>query len=301
MKNTVYIKHHNSGAGKWIYEGFARAWMSLGYNIKFFDNILTVGSDAKYVMTTEADLTPDGISILGIAEKSFVFVQPFKFPNPWGKHPNWVTSVSHDIAETVNNIQSIKKWTFVNNINSKDFYPWESVHYLPLAFDSFGYQLLPFDAEKNFDVCFVGGWADNGFNEKQKRIVDFLGCLQSSDLNCGFFINSGLSHEQENVVLCTSNIAINIHDEYQVKLGLDVNERVFKSLAMSGALVSDHVHEMKNLFPKVELAESPKEMLELIKQNLENVPSLLNLKEENRALILKNHTYLSRINQMVSL
>lgn len=301
MRDVVYIKSHRTGAGKWIYEGFARAWVSCGYRVKFFDDIMTLGPDAKYVMTTEVDLTLTGIQVLSSVEQSFVFVQPFKFPDPWGKHPNWITSVSAETAMLVNSIQNIKKWTFVNSTRSNGFSPWKDVHYLPLAFDSLGYQLLPFDSQKNFDVCFVGGWADNGFNEKQRRIVDFLGHLQTSGLNCGFFINSGLSHEQENIVLCTSSIAVNIHDEYQVRLGLDINERTFKSLAMTGALVSDSVFEMRNLFPEVLLAESPKEMLELIKHTLENTSDIMTIKEENRSIILKNHTYLNRIEKMVSL
>lgn len=300
MSDIVYIKSHRSGAGKWIYEGFARAWMSRGFEVKFFDDINSLQMGAKYVMTTESDLTPTGVSILSAAEKSFVFTQPFKFADPWGKHPNWISSVSPGIASTVNKIGNIKKWTFVNNTGSNDFLPWEDVQYLPLAFDSLGYQFSPVGAQSTFDVCFVGGWADNGFNEKQKRIIDFLGHMQRADLKCGFFINAGLTHEQENAVLCSSSVAVNIHDEYQIKLGLDVNERTFKSLALTGALVSDTVTEMQNLFPEVPIAKDPEEMLQMVRSILENKEELLSLKEKNRSIILKNHTYLNRIDQLMS-
>ncbi len=301
MKDAVYIKHHPHSAGKWIYEGYARAWLSLGFKVIFFNDILQVGKDAKFVMTTEADLGC-GFEVLKNVEKSFVFVQPFKFAKPWGDHPNWVTSINHELAAKINELQNIKKWTFVNNVMSEDYKPWENVHYAPLAFDSLGYHLPDLDFEKKFDVCFVGGWADNGFNEKQKRIVDHLGLLEQSGIRCGFFVNSGLTHEQENIVICSSRVALNIHDEYQVRLGLDLNERTFKSLAMTGILVSDDVKEMKIMFPHVKTSSTPTEMLETVKNYLEfSDESLFNERLTNRNLILENHTYVNRVKELMNL
>ncbi len=301
MNNTVYIKHHPHSAGKWIYEGFARAWMSLGFEVLFFNDISQIKSDARFIMTTESDIERD-MDVLGSVEKSFVFVQPFKFPEPWGRHPNWVTSVRRETAEKSNLLSSIKKWTFVNDVQNENYKPWTDVHYVPLAFDSLGYQLPDFNIEKKFDVCFVGGWADNGFNEKQKRIIDYLGPIQQSGIRCGFFINSGLTHEQENFVICSSRVAINVHDEYQVKLGLDLNERTFKSLAMNGVLVSDSVFEMKNLFPDVKISNSPEEMLKIVNGYLEiDENELKNERSRNRNMILENHTYVKRVERMMKL
>lgn len=301
MNNTVYIKHHPHSAGKWIYEGFARAWISLGFEVSFFNDISQIKSDARFIMTTESDVERD-IDVLGSVEKSFVFVQPFKFPEPWGRHPNWITSVKRETAEKSNSIASIKKWTFVNDTKNLNYRPWEDVHYIPLAFDSVGYQLPDFNIEKKFDVCFVGGWANNGFNEKQKRIIDHLSLVQQSGIRCGFFVNSGLTHEQENFVICSSRVALNIHDEYQVKLGLDLNERTFKSLALSGILASDNVSEMKNIFPGVKLASRPNEMLDIINHYLSfSEEDLLSERMRNRVDILENHTYVQRVKRMMQL
>lgn len=301
MNDAVYIKHHPHGAGKWIYEGFARAWKSLGFNVLSFSDILQIKSGARFIMTTESDIER-GTEVLKDFEKSFVFVQPFKFPEPWGRHPNWITSVSREIAEISNSIPSIKKWTFVNDVHNESYKPWNDVCYVPLAFDSLSYQLPDFSIEKKFDVCFVGGWADNGFNEKQKRIIDYLGPIQQSGIRCGFFINSGLTHNQENFVICSSRVALNIHDEYQAKLGLDLNERTFKSLAMAGILVSDSVSEMKNLFPHVKISNDPEEMLSNINRYLNlNKSDIANERFENRKMILENHTYLNRVERMIQL
>ena len=301
MKGSVYIKHHPHSAGKWIYEGFARAWMSLGFDVSFFSDISQIKSDVRFIMTTESDIER-GIGVLSSAEKSFVFVQPFSFPDPWGHHPNWITSVSRDRAESSNSIPSIKKWTFVNDVHNESYSPWGDVHYIPLAFDSLGYQLPDFNIEKKFDVCFVGGWADNGFNEKRKRIVEYLSKIQQPGIRCGFFVNSGLTHEQENFVICSSRVALNIHDEYQEKLGLDLNERTFKSLAMNGVLVSDNVAEMKNMFPSVKISNSPEEMLDAVNRYLDlDESDLTNERVRNRSMILENHTYVKRVERMMQL
>jgi hypothetical protein len=301
MNNVVYIKHHPHSAGKWIYEGFARAWKSLGFNVLFFSDISQIKSNARFIMTTESDIE-NGIDILSGVEKSFVFVQPFKFPEPWGHHPNWITSVSQESAKRSSLIPSIKKWTFVNDVYNESYKSWGDVHYVPLAFDSLGYQLPDFNIEKKFDVCFVGGWADNGFNEKQKRIIDYLGPIQQSGIRCGFFINSGLTHDQENFVICSSRVALNIHDEYQAKLGMDLNERTFKSLAMAGILVSDSVSEIKNLLPCVKISNDPVEMLSNINLYLDlNESDLANERFKNRKMILDNHTYVNRVERMIQL
>jgi hypothetical protein len=301
MKNVTYIKHHPHSAGKWIYEGYARAWEFLGFNVKFFNELSEIKNDASYVMTTESDILND-TGVLSDVEKSFVFVQPFTFPQPWGSHPNWVTSVSHECAEKTNSKKSIKKWTFVNGVHGENYKPWNEVSYFPLAFDSIGYQLPDFDIKKEFDVCFIGGWANNGFNEKQKRIIDYLSLIQRSNLKCGFFVNSGLNHNEENFVLCSSKIALNIHDEYQVQLGLDLNERTYKSLATSGILVSDNVKEMENIFPHIKLANNPEEMMDLINQYMKiDDDDLISEKIMNRNEILKNHTYIKRVERMLQI
>jgi hypothetical protein len=301
VSDVISIKAHRFGAGSWIYLGFARAWDSLGFDVRFFDDINDVDDRSKFIMTTESDLI-EGFNKISSADKSFVFVQPTTFPDPWGRHPNWVSAVDHQTIEAVRRIPSIKPWTFVNNTQDESYQSWGNVNYLPLAFDSLGYKITDQTLDYNFDVCFVGGWADNGFNEKRKRIIEFLEKLQDSGLKCGFFVNSGITHEQENFILNTSRVAINIHDEYQVRLGLDVNERTFKSLALTGLMTSDNVKEMKHLFPEVKLSNSPDQMLESVREYLSlNDQDIELIKSRNRSMIINEHTYISRVKEMISL
>ena len=123
--------------------------------------------------------------------------------------------------------------------------------------------------------------------------------IKKLGLNCGIFINKGLTHEQENKVLYNSKIAINIHDAYQRTLGLDVNERTFKSLGLTGFLISDYVRTMESLLPEVPLASTPEEMKDLILKYIDM--DLSEIKDKNRKNILENHTYISRVKLLESL
>ena len=170
-----------------------------------------------------------------------------------------------------------------------------------LAFDSINYKTTQTE-EYTFDVCFVGGWANNGFNEKRKIMLKHFAELQSSGLKCGVFINKNLTHEQENHILCNSKVALNIHDAYQRVLGLDSNERTFKSLGLTGALVCDNITQVKNVFPSLELYDTPKQMVELIKHYVDMpLADLEQVKKTNRELINKEHTYINRVEQLRNL
>ena len=140
-------------------------------------------------------------------------------------------------------------------------------------------------------------WANNGFDEKRQIMTSHFMEIKNSGLKAGIFINQNISIQSEANLLYNSKVAINIHDKYQHLLGADVNERTFKSLGLNGFLISDKVEIMKNIFPNVPLVETPQDMIQAIqkysKQNLEDI------KEENRNMILENHTYVNRVKQML--
>ena len=93
-------------------------------------------------------------------------------------------------------------------------------------------------------------------------------------------------------------VSLNIHDDYQRQLGLDTNERTFKSLGLTGVMVSDNVTQIKNIFPSVPLASDPEEMVEIVKIFI-NSDELDDTKQKNRENILQNHTYVNRVKEML--
>ena len=65
------------------------------------------------------------------------------------------------------------------------------------------------------NICYIGGRANNGFDEKYKIMLKYFAKFRHSKLKTGIFINKNLTHEQENLILCNSKVCLNIHDYYQ--------------------------------------------------------------------------------------
>jgi spore maturation protein CgeB len=298
----IYIKEHPFGAGKWIYKGYESAWRHLGFEVKLYKDLLEIQDTDYDLMAIDYDVrSEEHVEALRRAKRAYLYVQPNRFPSPWGAHPNFVSQVSASLLTPLNQSIGIFKWSFAETEGSQFYSGWNQVNYVPLAFDSINYKDLSSD-KYSFDVCYVGGWANNGFNEKQKIILEHLSAFKESGLRCGFAVNRGISHEQENKLISNSRVAINIHDAYQHALGLDTNERTFKSLGLCGIIVSDKVDCLPNLFPDIQMARSPKEMVDMVRQVCDMPDDLLlQEKMKNRNNILSNHTYIQRAKKLLSL
>lgn len=298
----VFIKHHPSYAGKWIYEGYKRAWKQLGYDVVYFEHLEDIKEDGDhYIMTTDSSVTNHlSLGVLERSTKSFIFAQPNEFPKPWGMHPNFVCSLQEELIKEINKIDNAILWTF---LDSTEYHKkWKTVHTVPLAFDSIGYTPEEKPSFKKYDVCFVGGWANNGFNEKQQIMKDTFSKFMKTDLKCGIFINKSLSHQDECNLLYNSKVALNIHDAYQRKLGLDTNERTFKSLGLNGLLVSDSISQLNNLFPEVPTSLDAQKLVDYIVEYVSyDHEKLRNIKEKNRAMIMQKHTYVKRVEELLKL
>jgi hypothetical protein len=275
----IFIRNHPAHAGYWIYRGYAKAWESLGYKVQFYDNIVDIPKMANgeeyEVMCVDYYLSDQHRSVLENANRVYMFVNPNHFPHPWGTHKNYVYHGSQQNIDMANSFDNVHLWTWL---------------------DSTQYNI---DSEKyKFDVCYIGGWADNGFNQKSQIMMKHFAQFKDSGLKCGLFVGKDLTHEQENIILRNSKVALNIHDDYQRQLGLDTNERTFKSLGLTGVMVSDNVTQIKNIFPSVPLASDPEEMVEIVKIFI-NSDELDDTKQKNRENILQNHTYVNRVKEML--
>ena len=296
----VYIKEHKSHAGFWIYRGYFKAWKSLGYDPSFYKNIEDIGEEKDFfLMCNDSDIKQENIKILERAKRAFIFVQPNTFPMPWGKHPNYVSLCHESVIREINEMKNVFQWTFAD-VEKDFYYLWNNPSTVPLAFDSESYIYKKRDYK--YDVCYIGGRANNGFDEKYKIMMNTFSHFMNSGLRCAFFVGKNLTHEQEQDILCSSRIALNIHDEYQRKLSLDTNERTFKSLGMTGQMVSDKINQIKNIFPDIDI-----EMSLEYKEIKDKVDSILScplseqelIKEKNREIINNKHTYKNRILKML--
>lgn len=297
----IYCNAYSSNAGKWIYDGYRAAWKSLGYEVC---DILEVNNaiGEYYIMTTDFELQNIKPEKIKNSIKTFLFVQPNTYPLPWGRHPNFISQANRDNIELMNQLDNVHYWTF-SDVKQEYYSLWEKkIYTLPLAYDSLSYRQRGISQEYIYDVCFVGGWADNGFNEKKDIIINTFKSFKDSGLKCAFFINKGITHEQENNILLSSKVALNIHDAYQRALGLDTNERTFKSLGSNGCLVSDTVLQMCSLFPDVENSLDSDKLVDMVKKYVELEKDVLtDIKNKNKELISSKHTYQHRVRTLLDI
>jgi hypothetical protein len=298
----VYIPDISEHAGHWIFKGYKNAWKKLGYETVSYKKPTDIDCDDPYMlMVNDTFLAthPQSLKAVEKSVKSFIQAQPNTFPQPWGGHPNFVSLAPDDMIGALNEMENVFLWSFADK---GVFHPkWKEVYTIPLAYDSVDYTPIRDKAVK-YDVCYVGGWANNGFNEKKKILIENFMHFKKGGLNCGFFVNRGISHQQEIAILHNSKVCINIHDAYQRTLGLDTNERTFKSLGLNGMMISDEIEQLHRLFPNVRTSNNPAELVEIAEEIVSlSEKETADIKEENRQLIMKKHTYIKRVEQLLLL
>lgn len=293
----IYVQLHEFGAGKWIYKGYAHAWIYHGYQVEFISSLNQINLTQPYLLMITDGFVND-IKYLEKSVKTFLYVSPNRFPNHWGQHPNWISSLNKDKILLINNLNNVFKWNFANTKNEY-FNIWENVYTLPLAFDNINYETEQ-TASYISDVCFVGGIANNGFNEKQPIMDNIFKAFLKSGINCAFYINKNISHFEENNILLNSKICLNIHDLYQRTLGLDTNERTFKSLGINGLLVSDKVDQLGQLFKNIFMSNNEKDLVDHCKYLLaKDKEEIKSIKDQNKKDIEENHTYIKRVEFLI--
>lgn len=301
----IMIPEYLSGAGKWVYDGYASAWEQTGYDVIRRKSIepedppkeCSIMLACHNILATNTKEMHQRRGWLQKFENVYLFVTANTFPDPWGTHENYVSKLSQDFefVKILQSLNNIHFWSFCNVSEKPEFWSdWGDVRYVPLAFDSINYQ-RKYDERYASDACFVGGWADNGFNTKKQILKEWLGAFRDSGLKCRFLINQNISHEEEERILSSAKVCINIHDDYQREFGLDTNERSFKALGLNGCLLSDSVDELRRLKIGAQMALSPASMVILAQ-----TPCSEQFREHNRKNILENHTYINRVEEMIS-
>jgi hypothetical protein len=296
----IFLQKNDQQAWKWITQGYEKAFSYFNFETIIVDDLKKVDTSKEYYIFYREDGVNDStIDILKNSKQTYLYVQPNNFPYHWGQHPSWQCSVSKENIIKLNSFNNIKKWTFCSDLSF--FNLWNDVHIMPLSYDSISYQSKEI-IDYKYDICFIGGFADNGFNEKIKNMQEMLGAFVESGLKCGFSVNGNVSHKIENSVLNESKVSLNIHDLYQRVVGLDSNERTFKSLGCNGLLLCDDVKQVKELFPFCYCSNSSKDLIDKAKEYCKlEINKLNKIKKQNKKFILENHTYIKRVETFLSL
>jgi hypothetical protein len=299
----IYIQRHSEFAGKWIYSGYAHAWAYLDHQVKFISQLEEIKDDSSYLLfITDGIVTENNLKYLKNSHKTFLYVQPNEFPHHWGKHPNFISALQPDIVNEINGLKNVIKWFF--GYDTKTYFTlWKNVVSMPLAYDNINYfSDESYNHDYDYDICFIGGFANNGFNEKITIIQNTLNAFLKAGFKCGFSVGQNISHELENYVLNRSKVALNVHDLYQRTLGLDTNERTFKSLGCNGILISDCVKQLGLLFPHCYQSNNLDELIEKTKEFCQLDLYELSLhKKQNKKIIEEKHTYIKRVQQFLKI
>ena len=183
----IYIQNHASGAGHWIYKGYAKAWQKKGYTPIFIDFLSQINIEEEYMlMITNSMITEDTMKYVEKSKNCFLYAAPNKYPKPWGDHPNFQCPLSEKIIKTLNTFDNVIKWTF-GEVEKDHYTIWENVKTVPLAFDNLSYKIADTESRKyEYDVCFIGGYANNGYNEKAKIMQNCLTPFVKGGFKCAF-------------------------------------------------------------------------------------------------------------------
>lgn len=298
----IFIQYHHANANRWIYSGYAKAWVHHGFEVEAIESLSQVKTDEDYyLMIMDAMINDDNLNLLEKSKKTFLWVSGNKFPEPWGSHPNWRCPLSSDLIKKINQLPNVIQWTFADNVEKYCGMWSKNITLQPLAFDSLAYSShIPETYE--YDICYIGGLANNGFNEKVEIIKKTLSAFLKTNLKCAFSVNRNIDHDQENYLLNSSKICLNIHDAYQRVLGLDTNERTFKSLGANGLMISDKIDQLNRLFPAIFTSNDEEELvsraLYLTKKDTDEIKSI---KLINQRMINQSHTYINRVEKFLSL
>ncbi|MEN7981982.1 MAG: glycosyltransferase [Nanoarchaeota archaeon] len=112
-----------------------------------------------------------------------------------------------------------------------------------------------------------------------------------------------LKLEDERKIYSSSKICVNIHEDYQIKHGKDMNERVFKIPLCKGFQITDYVSCMDKYFNSDEIvyAKTKEEWFKKIDYYMKNPEKRKRISENGYKKILNEHTYHNRVKQIIKL
>ena len=110
--------------------------------------------------------------------------------------------------------------------------------------------------------------------------------------------------QDEGHIYKSSNISINIHENYQREFGWDCNERTFKIPLCWGFEITDDVACIRKYFKDWEeiiIAKDKNDWFKKIDYYIKNPKEKLKIIEAWRKKVLKDHTYHNRVEQIIDI
>lgn len=167
------------------------------------------------------------------------------------------------------------------------------------------FERLLFPLIKKYHVRFYGpGWT---FRDKILRPISGLG-RKFNLKKLTKFVNAqriSISQDDERKLYASAKICVNIHEYYKdgtIK-GYS-NEREFKVPASGGFQISDYIPGMERYFElekEIVIARSPEEWFSKIDYYVNHESDRKKIQEEGTLRVLKEHSYVNRVAQLINL
>lgn len=113
-----------------------------------------------------------------------------------------------------------------------------------------------------------------------------------------------LEIDDERKIYTSSKISINIHEDYQKKLGGDCNERTFKIPLAGGFEITDDVKCIRQYFNEGEeivIAKNKTDWFEKIDYYIKNPEKKNKIIDAGRKKVLNEHTYHNRVEKLIKI
>lgn len=111
-----------------------------------------------------------------------------------------------------------------------------------------------------------------------------------------------LKLEDEAKIYASSTVSINVHEDYQKRMGTDCNERTFKIPFSGGFEITDDVACIRTYFKENEeivIAKNKDDWFDKIEFFIRNPEKRIPIIEAGRKRVLAEHTYHHRVSQML--
>lgn len=325
-------------AGRFIYEGYRAAFKKAGYEF----HTLTSEQDSSLIIEKiQPDIFMTSLHFYYLKDLDLNLIKQQRKKGMFVLSiiPSWR---KHNKQYGVDDLRSNKKLVKIisSGMAGDAFYNWLErdsefmdgfeketgmpFHTIMLAADTNNYY-YDFDKKFQSDVSYVGHY----LKEKRKFLTNVVLPLKSKysvqlygldwtlkDRILGDVQRFGqlfnikflkgirqLPVVTDRKVYSSTTVNLNIHGDFQVKYGSDINERTYKIMASGGFQVCDNVKILRKYFTEDELVigNNDTDYLDKIDYYLKHPNRRNAIIKSGRKKVLKYHTYGNRVKQIVNL
>ncbi|MCX6730650.1 MAG: glycosyltransferase, partial [Candidatus Roizmanbacteria bacterium] len=325
-------------AGRFIYEGYKAAFKKSGH---VFETLTSNHNLSVVLDRFKPNIFMSSLHIYYLKDLNLELLKKYRknglfYLNiipAWNKH-----SEQYGVDDLKSNTKLVR--LISSGLAGDAFYNWleedsefmdgfekvtkKPFHTILLAADTSKY-FYDYDKKYKSDISYVGHYLKekrdffirNIFPLQRKHLVKLYGLdwtfkdrLLGDMQRVGQFFNiemlKGLRQLPMTIdrkVYSSSIINLNIHGDFQVKYGSDINERTYKILASGGFQICDNVKVLRKYFNKNELVigENDKDYLEKIEYYLKYPNKRDVIIRNGQKKVLKYHTYTNRMQQIIDI